>query len=161
MRAKMRHRRLTINYCERDWLVSLAGTVSAGRIYGDDILGLQALVTHHDSEFHALAFHENAVALAANCAKVHEYIVTAIPGNKAESLRCVEPLHGARFAPGCRQGARFLVRGFYLCRAFLRRGKVEQDGNQGEQEAGEGGRLACDLRKGGEQDGCLQGNGDQ
>ena len=120
------------------------------------LLGLQAFVTHHDGEFHALTFHENAVALAAMRGSA-QYVVTAIPGNKAESLRCVEPLHGARFASGCRQGLAFWCAGFTFVGRSWGVARWSRTAIRGEQDAGQGSRLACDLRQGGEQDGCLQG----
>ncbi|MNY59954.1 hypothetical protein D3C86_1964560 [compost metagenome] len=42
----------------------------------DYIFGLQAFVTVHDREFHALAFDEYSVAFTANGAEMDEDIVT-------------------------------------------------------------------------------------
>jgi hypothetical protein len=56
---------------------------------GDHVFGLQAFITVHDRELHALAFDQDPVTLAANGAKVHEDIIAGITRDKAEALgRC-------------------------------------------------------------------------
>src|SRR5436190_199251 len=65
---------------------------------GDYIFGLQALVTIHDRELHALAFYQDAVTFTANGPEVNEDIVAGVAGNEAEAFGCVEPFDGAGIA---------------------------------------------------------------
>lgn len=62
------------------------------------VFGLQALVTHHDGEFDALTLDQHSVAFTSNGPEMYEYIVAAVPGNKAEPLGGIEPLDRASFA---------------------------------------------------------------
>ena len=73
------------------------GSAVAGQ-GNNHIFCLQALVALHDRELDALALDQNAVALAANRPEVHEDVVAAVTGDKAEALGGVEPLHRAGFA---------------------------------------------------------------
>ncbi|MNP20370.1 hypothetical protein D3C76_1129390 [compost metagenome] len=49
----------------------------------------------HHRKLHALAFDQNAVALAADGPKVHENVITRVSGDKTKAFRCVEPFDGA------------------------------------------------------------------
>ena len=64
------------------------------------IFSLKTFVAHHYGELHALAFYKNAMAIAANGAEVDEHVITAIAGNKAETLGSVEPLDCPGLAAG-------------------------------------------------------------
>ena len=67
---------------------------------GDHVFGLQALVAVHHRELDALAFDQDAVAFAANGAKVHEDIIAGIPVDECETLGGGGQLPGTRLRGG-------------------------------------------------------------
>jgi hypothetical protein len=58
---------------------------------------LQSFLAFLDIEIHFLSFLKAAEALRLNVALVYKNVLTALPLNKAESFRVVEPLHCTAF----------------------------------------------------------------
>ena len=75
----------------------VCGGNAAALFQGDDVFRLQALAAFGDGELHALAFTQDAMAIAGDGAEVHEDVFAVVPLDEAEALAGAEPFDAARF----------------------------------------------------------------
>src|ERR1043165_4442553 len=66
-----------------------------GKLDGDDVRGLQALLPLHDLELDALTLGQRLVPLHRDRGEVDEHILALRPLDEAIALLVREPLHGA------------------------------------------------------------------